>query len=54
MLTMLTIFCSYSERKLFTGFVSAALMAWKLMVSRVMIIAAMPDATKTPRPIPIR
>src|SRR6202012_5268856 len=41
----------HSERRLLTGFASAALIAWKLMVNSVINIAAMPDAINTPGPM---
>jgi hypothetical protein len=33
----------YSDLRLLTGFISAALMAWKLTVINVMAIAPVPD-----------
>ena len=37
----------HSVLKLFTGFVIAALIAWKLTVNKVIINAPTPDAAKT-------
>src|SRR3569833_830061 len=42
---------NYSARILLTGFASAALIAWKLMVNSVITIAAMPDAIYSPAPM---
>jgi hypothetical protein len=44
----------YSLLKLLTGFVSAAFMAWKLIVINVMTIAVTADNINTPGPILIR
>ena len=44
----------YSARKLFTGFINAALIAWKLTVAAVMTNAASADKINTPGPIVIR
>ena len=38
---------AYSERRLFTGFATAAFIAWKLTVSSVISKAPMHDTTKT-------
>jgi hypothetical protein len=42
---------SYSERKLFTGFASAALIAWKLIVIKVITRAIKPAMKNTPGPM---
>lgn len=52
--TFLLLLAVYSLLKLFTGFARAALIAWKLIVNKVMISAIMPDRINTPGPILIR
>lgn len=44
----------YSARKLLTGFTNAALIAWKLTVTRAIHIADMPAAKNTHQLISIR
>lgn len=44
----------YSLRKLFTGFIRAALMAWKLTVNKVISKAPAPDAAKIHHEISVR
>jgi hypothetical protein len=38
---------AHSERRLLTGFAIAALIAWKLMVTRAINMATIPDSGKT-------
>jgi hypothetical protein len=42
---------NHSLLRLLTGFASAAFIAWKLMVTRVMTIAAIAEAMNTPTPM---
>lgn len=44
----------YSERKLFTGFATAALIAWKLMVNNVITMAISAEMINTPGPMVMR
>ena len=45
---------AHSERRLFTGLVNAAFIAWKLMVIKVINNAATAESTNTPGPMLIR
>ena len=49
-----SVFISYSNRKLFTGLFSPALIDWKLMVINAIMIAINPANTNTHQPMLMR